>query len=159
MAKGTLRRKEGMVQRDATIRPMKRDDIRAIVGIDTSITKTDRTGYYVRKMRVLDDPDAVNICLVAELDGKVVGFVMGDLYHGEYGIPDTTAVIDTIGIQPDYQDRGLGTALFSQFRSNLKALNVRTTYVLIEWGDWQMSKFFEKEGFVPSDRVNLELKL
>ena len=148
-----------MAQQEATIRSMKRADIQAVVDIDTSITNTDRTGYYERRMRVLDDPEAVNLCLVAEVDGRVVGFVMGDLYHGEYGIPETTAVVDTIGIEPQYQDRGLGSALFEQFRSNLKALKVKKTYVLIEWGDWEMARFFEKEGFVPSDRVNLELKL
>lgn len=148
-----------MAHADVTIRPMKREDVQAIIGIDTSITNADRAGYYERRLRVLDDPDAVNLCLVAEVEGKAVGFVMGDLYHGEYGIPETTAVIDTIGIHPDHQGRGLGSALFEQFRSNLKALHVKTTYVLIEWGDWEMAKFFEKEGFVPSDRVNLELKL
>jgi len=141
------------------IRPMKPGDHSDIVAIDTSITKDDRSGYYERKMRVLDDPDAVNMCLVAEAGGKVVGFVMGDLYTGEYGIPEATAVVDTIGVHPDYQDRGLGTSLFSQFRSNLKGLNVRAAYVLIEWSDWEMAKFFHKEGFVLSDRVNLELKL
>lgn len=152
-------RKGRTVSQDAVIRPMKQADFEGIVAIDSAITAEDRSSYYERKFRVLEDPDVVNMCLVAEVDGKVVGFIMGDMFAGEYGIPEHTAVIDTIGIHPAYRDRGLATALFGQFKSNLRALNVRVTYVLVNWGDWGLSKFLERQGFVPSHRVNLELKL
>ncbi|GAB4249743.1 MAG: hypothetical protein Kow00122_07230 [Thermoleophilia bacterium] len=148
-----------VVQQEALIRPMRRGDFEGVVALDGLITGQDRSGYYQRKFRSLEDPDAVNTCLTAELDGKVVGFVMGDMYTGEYGVPETMAVVDTIGVHPDHQDRGIATALFEQFRSNLRALNVRTAYVLVEWGDWQLAKFFQKEGFRPSSRMNLELRL
>jgi ribosomal protein S18 acetylase RimI-like enzyme len=148
-----------MTDQEVVVRPMQSSDLAAVAAIDRAITAQDRTSYYERKFRLLEDPDVVNTCLVAEAGGQVVGFVMGDIFTGEYGIPDKSAVIDTIGIHPDYQDRGVASALFAQFRSNVKALKVKTTYVLIEWGDWEMAKFFEKEGFVPSSRVSLELPL
>jgi predicted N-acetyltransferase YhbS len=147
------------MKEQAVIRPMRPSDFRGIVALDRAVTGNDRGLYYERKFRVLEDPDTVNMCLTAELDGTVVGFVMGDMFTGEYGVPEATAAIDTIGVHPGYQDHGIGTDLFAQFRSNLKALNVHTCYVLVEWGDWELSKFFQKEGFVPSNRVNLELNL
>jgi N-acetylglutamate synthase-like GNAT family acetyltransferase len=147
------------MKEQAVVRPMRPSDFRGIVALDRAVTGNDRSLYYERKFRVLEDPDTVNMCLTAELDGTVVGFVMGDMFTGEYGVPEATAAIDTIGVHPGYQDHGIGTDLFAQFRSNLKALNVRTCYVLVEWGDWELSKFFQKEGFVPSNRVNLELNL
>jgi len=147
------------MKEQAVIRPMRPSDFDGIVALDRAITGNDRTVYYRRKFRVLEDPDTVNMCLTAELDGMVVGFVMGDMFTGEYGVPEATATIDTIGVHPGHQDLGIGTNLFAQFRSNLKALNVRSCYVLVEWGDWELSKFFQKEGFVPSNRVNLELNL
>ncbi|MCZ7663657.1 MAG: GNAT family N-acetyltransferase [Thermoleophilia bacterium] len=148
-----------MVQQEALIRPMRQGDFEGVVALDSLITGQDRSTYYRRKFRLLEDPDTVNTCLSAELDGAVVGFVMGDMFTGEYGVPEATAVIDTIGVHPHHQDRGIATALFEQFRSNLRALNVRTAYVLVEWGDWSLAKFFQKEGFRPSNRVNLELRL
>jgi ribosomal protein S18 acetylase RimI-like enzyme len=148
-----------MVQKEPIIRPMRIADFDGIVALDKGITGEDRSAYYRRKLRVLEDPDGVNMCLTAEVDNAVVGFVMGDMFTGEYGVPDATAAIDTIGVRPDYQDRGLGGALFDQFRTNLKALNVRTCYVLVQWGEWDLNKFFQRQGFVPSNRMNLELKL
>ncbi len=147
------------MKEQAVIRPMRSSDFDGIVALDRAVTGNDRGLYYGRKFRVLEDPDTVNMCLIAELDATVVGFVMGDMFTGEYGVPEATATIDTIGVHPGYQDHGIGTDLFAQFRSNLKALNVRSCYVLVEWGDWELSKFFQKEGFAPSNRVNLELNL
>ncbi len=31
--------------------------------------------------------------MIAESEGRVVGFVMGELFVGEYGIPETTAAL------------------------------------------------------------------
>jgi hypothetical protein len=36
-----------------------------------------------------------------EEDGTVVGFVMGELYIGEYGIFQEEAALDTIGVDPN----------------------------------------------------------
>jgi predicted N-acetyltransferase YhbS len=148
-----------MTHQEAIIRPMRPSDLDGVVALDRSVTGEDRSAFYRRKLRMLDGPDAVNMCLTAELDGIVVGFVMGDMFFGEYGVPEATAAIDSIGVHQSYQDRGIGTALFAQFRSNLKALNVHTCYALVEWGDWELAKFLEKEGFAPSNRLNLEIKL
>jgi hypothetical protein len=44
--------------------------------------------------RALDEKDRIVLSLVAEVDGKVAGFVMCELYVGEYGIPATTATLE-----------------------------------------------------------------
>ena len=43
---------------------------------------------------------------------------------GEFGRVETTAVIDTIGVDPDYQNKGVGRALVSQLLTNLGTLRV-----------------------------------
>lgn len=148
-----------MVQREAVVRPMRAGDLDAIVAIDRAITGLDRSGYYRRRLQMLDDPDMVNMCLVAEVEGVVAGFVMGDLFTGEYGLPEATAAVDTMGVHPSFQDRGLATQLFAQFRANVRVMDVRVVYALVEWGDRDLVKFLKKEGFVPSNRLNLELAL
>lgn len=39
--------------------------------------------------------------------GIVVGFVMGELYMGEYGIFQEEATLDTIGVNSEIQHKGL----------------------------------------------------
>ncbi|CAO0824736.1 hypothetical protein DFAR_850034 [Desulfarculales bacterium] len=40
--------------------------------------------------------------LVTALEGKVVGFVIGDVSRWEYGVPEHIGGIDTIGVDPHY---------------------------------------------------------
>ena len=54
---------------------------------------------------------ASQISLVAELEGRVVGFILGDISGWEFGVPETIGWIDTIGVEPAYQKKGLATAL------------------------------------------------
>ena len=61
----------------------------------------------------------VRVSLVAERDGAPVGFVMARVDLGEFGRIRAAAVMDTIGVDPDYRDQGIGRALISQLLANL----------------------------------------
>jgi N-acetylglutamate synthase-like GNAT family acetyltransferase len=97
--------------------------------------------------------------LVAEVEGKVAGFILGDVSGWEFGVPDTIGWIDTIGIDPVYQKKGLATTLAHELIKNLKAIGVRTIYTLVSWDDWDLLQFFHAMGFTRGDMINLELKI
>ncbi len=90
---------------------------------------------------------------------RLIGFIMGNVYLGEFGIPETTASLDTIGVHPDYQGQGLAIELMNEFVRNLEKAGVERIYTLINWNDWDLLRFFEKSGFVPAKMVNLELQI
>lgn len=139
---------------------MKGDDISAVAAIDALVSKQERRQYYERKIdAVINNPHNINTSLVAELDGKVVGFIMGDVYFGEFGIPETSATIDTLGVHPDYQNRGVAHDLMDQFLTNMKAVGVSKVYTLVNWSDFALEHFFANHKFLPSRRINLELQL
>lgn len=149
-----------MALHEPNMRVMKRDDLDAVAAIDALVTKQQRREYYERKIEsVTNNPHNINTSLVAEVDGKVVGFIMGDVYFGEFGIPDTSATIDTIGVHPDCQNRGVAHDLMDQFLTNMKAVGVSKVYTLVNWTDFGLERFFAKHKFQPSKRVNLELQL
>jgi ribosomal protein S18 acetylase RimI-like enzyme len=97
--------------------------------------------------------------VVAVSDGRVVGFIMGNVYLGEFGIPETTASLDTIGVHPEYQKQGIATQLMEEFITHVRAAGVDTVYTLVNWNDWALLRFFEAVGFAPAPTVNLELKI
>jgi N-acetylglutamate synthase-like GNAT family acetyltransferase len=149
-----------MARQEPKMRVMKRDDLDAVVAIDTLVSKQQRREYYQRKIEsVVSNPNNINTSLVAELDGRIVGFIMGDVYFGEFGIPETSATIDTIGVHPDYQNRGVAHDLMDQFLTNMKAVGVGKVYTLVNWDDFSLEKFFSRHKFQPSKRINLELQL
>ena len=85
------------------IRLMKADDFDAVVGIDEKVLKASRPEYYEMKFeKLLNSKDYLPTSLVAEgEDGTLAGFIMGELYMGEYGIFREEASLDTIGVDPD----------------------------------------------------------
>lgn len=149
-----------MARQEPKMRVMKRDDLDAVAAIDALVSKQQRREYYQRKIEsVVSNPYNINTSLVAELDGRIVGFIMGDVYFGEFGIPETSATIDTIGVHPDYQNRGVAHDLMDQFLTNMKAVGVGKVYTLVNWDDFSLEKFFSRHKFQPSKRINLELQL
>ncbi|MEA3232824.1 MAG: N-acetyltransferase, partial [Thermodesulfobacteriota bacterium] len=82
------------------IRLMKADDFDAVVGIDEKVLKASRPEYYELKFdKLFKSEDYLPTSLVAEEEnGTVVGFVMGELFMGEYGIFQEEATLDTIGV-------------------------------------------------------------
>ncbi len=151
---------ERTMAQEPTIRLMRAADLDAIVAIDERASGRNRREYYERKLAVLlDKKHTINSSLVAEIDGKVVGFIMGDVYFGEFGIPDASATIDTLGVDAKFQNRGIASELMDQFIMNMKAAGVRKIYTLVNWDDFALERFFSHHKFVPSRRINLELQL
>jgi ribosomal protein S18 acetylase RimI-like enzyme len=140
------------------IRLMKADDFDAVVGIDEKVLKTSRPEYYEIKFeKLFKSKDYLPTSLVAEnADETVVGFVMGELYVGEYGIFKEEASLDTIGVDPDCQHKGIGEQLINEFMDHLKKLGVRKVNTLVDWNDSKLIQFFSANQFVPSKTINLE---
>jgi len=139
------------------VRAMKESDLRKLIDIDKRITGRNRRDYFDRKLEEALYESDVRVSLVAELDGEPVGFVMARVDFGEFGRFEPAAVLDTIGVDPDYRDRGIGRALLSQLFMNLMTLRVEGVRTEIGWADQSLVGFLERCGFRPSQRVCLEL--
>ena len=140
------------------IRLMKAEDFEAVVRIDTRVLKASRPEYYeMRFEKLFVSRDYLPTSLVAETeDGTVVGFVMGELFMGEYGIFQEEATLDTIGVDPDYQRMGIGERLINEFLDHLQDLGVQKIYTLVDWNDGKLIHFFSANQFSPSQTINLE---
>jgi ribosomal protein S18 acetylase RimI-like enzyme len=83
---------------------------------------------------------------------------MGELLIGEYGI-SKEATLDTIGVDPDYQHRGIGEQLIKEFMDHLRALGVPKVNTLVDSNDATLMHFFSANQFSPSATINLERSL
>jgi ribosomal protein S18 acetylase RimI-like enzyme len=147
-----------MTETEFNIRLMKADDFDAVVAIDEKVLKASRPEYYEMKFeKLFNSSDYLPTSLVAEGDdGAVVGFVMGVLYMGEYGIFQEEATLDTIGVDPDYQYKGIGKLLINEFIDHLRKLGVQKINTLVDWNDSKLIHFFSANLFNPSKSINLE---
>jgi len=143
------------------IRLMKAEDFEAVLGLDEKILKVSRREYYEMKFeKLFETRDYLPASLVAEAeDETVVGYIMGELYMGEYGIFQERATLDTIGVDPTCQHKGIGKKLIDEFIQHLKKVGVQKVNALISWNDPQLILFFSANQFSPSKTINLERSL
>ena len=140
------------------IRTMNSKDLDRIVEIDTKILGQPRPEYWEMKLELVEKRSPI-ASLVAEMDGEVIGFIIGDASGWEYGVPEDVGWIDTIGVDPAYQRKGIAQMLFSEMIDHLKKVGVTSIYTFVNWRDWSLLQFFDSMGFTKGDMVNLELKI
>ncbi len=156
------------------IRALNEKDLDAVVEIDRKVLGKKRRAFWKRKIAYADIYPRP--ALVAELKGKVVGFIMGYVSGWEFGVPDTTGWIDTLGVDPEFQRRGIGRALFNALIENFRHTGteqnpgvdedaepsiqgVNVVYTLTNWNDWDLIQFYNAMGFKKGEMLNLKLKL
>ena len=133
----------------ARIRPLDELDIDAIVRIDErigGIYRPDiweqRVGYYLRR-----DPGASQ---VAEADGKVVGFMLGDLRAGEFGLEEPTGWIEVLGVDPESRGRAVGRRMAEAMLDHFRARGATAVRTLVDSGMADVGGFFAALGFEPA---------
>jgi ribosomal protein S18 acetylase RimI-like enzyme len=142
-----------------TVRDLRTSDLAAVVRIDRGSTGRPRGEYYEAKVRAVTVEPTLRTSLVAELDDHVVGFLLARVYFGEFGQAEPAAVIDSIGVDPDYRKRRVGQVLLHQLLTNLQALRVERVETQVDWTQLDLLAFLTRQGFRPSARVCLERTL
>lgn len=150
-----------LAEEDVEIRVMRESDVEPVTEIDYKVFGTRRPEYYQRKTaEVLDEGSGLLVTsLVAEVGGQVAGFIMGSVYLGEFGIPETIAYIDTIGVDPEFQRQGIAAYLLDEFKTTVNKAGVSKIHTLVSWTDTDLLGFFGDAGFVASNTLNLKLGL
>lgn len=142
-----------------TVRTIRAADLDRLVRMDEAITGRNRKAWYEGKIRrALQDSD-LKISLGAEIDGSIVGAVLGTLQYGEFGVADSVAVLDTILLDRAFRGRGIATAMLDQLVKNLEALGIDRIRTEVSWDEHELSAFLGRNGFAPAPRLVLERAL
>ena len=142
-----------------TVRLLTLADAPRLVRMDQAITGRNRTAWYEGKLkRALEESD-LQISLGAQVDGFLVGAVLGSLHYGEFGQPEPIAILDTILVDPGFARRGIGSALLENLTRNLRALGIERLRTEVSWDEHDLGRFLGFQGFVPAPRLVLELRL
>ena len=140
-------------------RSLAADDLSAVLRIDRRNSGQDRRSYYARKFDEVLDETGVRVSLVAEHDNQVVGFVMARVDYGAFGHASSTAVIDTLGVDPAYKSVKVGHALMSQLLANLSSLMVDKVKTELSWNAFDLNGFLASCNFAPAQTLVLSKKL
>jgi ribosomal protein S18 acetylase RimI-like enzyme len=132
-----------------TIRSADELDIDSIVAIDEKISGKyrpevweRRIGYYLRR-----DPEA---SVVAESGGKVVGFMLGEVRSGEFGLEEPTGWIEVLGVDPGQRGQAIGRRMAEAMLAHFKSQGATSVRTLVDEEMGEIAGFFASLGFAPS---------
>ncbi|HEV2249250.1 MAG TPA: GNAT family N-acetyltransferase [Candidatus Limnocylindria bacterium] len=140
------------------IRPMTELDIEGITRIDERITKRyrpevweQRVGYYLRR-----DAESSQ---VAEVAGKVAGFMMGEVRGGEFGLEEPTGWIEFFGVDPDVRGRDIGRTLMDALLAHFRGQGAHIARTMVAAADTDIAGFLKAMRFTPAAVTALEKRL
>ena len=152
-------RDPGAVTDRVLVRGLKPADLEAVTALDAKNVGRRRDEYFKVKLQQNLAETGIKVSLAAELDGCFCGFLLARVFYGEFGMLEPVAVLDTLGVHPDFRGHGVGRALLRQLRTNLAGLGVDRLRTEVGWDSQALLRFFHAEGFRPAERLCLDLDL
>jgi len=150
---------EALAQDQFDVRALEAGDLDDIIRIDQRVSGRRREDYIRELFDEAMNDSAVRVSLLARVDGIAAGFVMARTDFGDYGRAEPVAVLDTIGVDPDYAHSGVGHALLSQLFVNLAALRVERVETVVAREDFGLLGFFYDAGFEQSPRLSFDKRV
>ena len=143
---------------DVIVRELEDTDIGGIIALDEKIGgdyRPDiwemRIGYYLRR-----DPEAL---VVAELEGTIVGFMLGEVRSGEFGLEEATGWIEVLGVDPDIRGQSIGRRMAARMLDHFRRREAATVRTLVDDTMPDIGAFFDRIGFTVAPLKTLEMRL
>jgi GNAT superfamily N-acetyltransferase len=147
------------------IRPLSLDNIKDIVRIEKRIERKlgiineERMEYLREATRYNIERSDPMMSLGAELDENIVGFIIGEIRIWEFGIAEKTGWIRILGVDPDFQRRGIGRKLGEALLEHFERRGIKRIRTMAEWYTGDLISFFKSLGFNMLNMIPLEKEL
>jgi ribosomal protein S18 acetylase RimI-like enzyme len=139
------------------IRNARAIDMVAVAAIDAAITETPKPEYWPRAYHRYATRQG-RYFLVAEVDGSVVGFILGEERAWEFGSPPCGWIF-AIGVAPETREGGVGTRLFEAICQAMRDAGMTTVRTMLARDYGLNMAFFRSQGMMGGTFIELEMPL
>jgi ribosomal protein S18 acetylase RimI-like enzyme len=134
-------------------------DLDAVVALDEIDTGLAKPDYWRDILGRYTDAERPNrFFLIAEAEGRLVGFIVGEVRAWEFGSPPCGWVF-AINVPPDFRERGVGSTLMDEICARFKAKGVDTVRTMLSRRDTLNLAFFRSQGMMAGSYIQLEKEL
>ncbi|OFW47020.1 MAG: hypothetical protein A3J29_09665 [Acidobacteria bacterium RIFCSPLOWO2_12_FULL_67_14b] len=144
---------------DVVVRNLRPSDLDAVIRLDAKNVGRRRDEFFELKLKYALSNTGITVSLAAEHDGAFVGFLLAQVFYGEFGVTERVAVMDVIDVHPDFRGHHVAAALLDQLRTNLLGLGIHVLRTEVDWDNTDLLGFFRREGFTMAQRLCLDLDL
>lgn len=140
------------------IRTIVESDIPSLVAIEHRIVgQGSRTAVErsIHNYIYYGDPD---LRLLAEVGGRVVGFIIGEVRPWEFGHHEV-GWIKVVGVDPEHQGQGVGRALGEALLKSLRSKGVAKLRTLVEQDSEDLTGYFHSLGLEGANQQVLEREI
>lgn len=136
------------------IRKLKIEDTADIVRIQEQITQSviNPDFYQTIEQEALKPHGG---SFVAELDGRIVGFMISYILTGSFGM-DKSAWIAIMGVESQYMGQGIGKRMAEETFRFYKENGIENIYTSVRWDSTDLLSFFKTLDFDRSNFINLK---
>jgi ribosomal protein S18 acetylase RimI-like enzyme len=139
---------------DVNIRPMTRSDIHAILILDRKVSEGRGVLSY-KDMTAIDPGGPLDLSFVAEVKGKVVGFIIARLAYVMIPLIEV-CILQGILVDSDYRGHGIGGKLLDGLLDHCNAEGINTVRAIVPHGNKELRLFVEAHGFRRSPIINYD---
>lgn len=141
------------------MRPAHAEDVPAVIALDEEVTGLAKPGYW-RDMfeRFGERRRDQRFFLVAERQGRIEGFVIGETRAWEFGSPPCGWIF-AIQVRPKSRLKGLGTQLFNAICDRFRKTGVVNVRTMLARDNTTILSFFRSQGMMAGPFIELETTL
>lgn len=141
------------------VRRVRRADLARVIAIDVAVTRLPKAAYWRSVFRrygaVADDARQF---LVATVEGRVVGFVIGEIRDWEFGSPPCGWVF-AISVDPAARLGGVGSRLVEAIGAGFRRKGVTKLRTVLSRDNTLILSFFRSQGMTAGSMMPLEMDL
>ena len=134
---------------EVTIRTLEDTDLSGITQLDEKIGGSYRPDVWERRITYYQrrDPEAP---VVATAAGKLVGFMLGEVRSGEFGLEEPTGWIEVMGVDPEVRGQAVGRRLAERMLEHFRGHGATSVRTLVDEAEEGIAGFFSALGFEPA---------
>jgi ribosomal protein S18 acetylase RimI-like enzyme len=141
------------------IRILNINDIAKVLEIEANISNPSKPVFDIDLEATAKWVIPLGDSLGAEVDGKIVGFVLGHIRSSEFGVKGKVGWLNVIGVDPAYQGMGIGSKLGTELIKRFKEKEVTRIQTMLRWNHGDLITYLSALGFEKSPFLVVEKKL
>ena len=141
------------------VRAVQRGDLDQVIAIDATVTGLEKRKYWASVYKRYGSGERSEQQFLVALDqGRVVGFIIGEVRDWEFGSPPCGWVF-AIDVLPQARLGGIGTRLLETISAAFRRAGVRKLRTMLARDNTLILSFFRSQGLMAGPLISLEMDL